>query len=244
MSNRKVRFFTLIELLVVIAIIAILASMLLPALSKAREKARTISCDSNLKQITLYQAVYIDENDGMLYVGDASNNIWGFWGNNPGVFAEVTYKTTPKLFHCPCSELVKKPDNTIDSWCLYGTPSDNAYTRATQVSITNGVKAIVVKSIQNPSLAPLTTDTGRSSGNLAGNSVTRWLWHVEYGNYGVLKAWHGTDKVNMGFADGHVAPTNPPDLNDIAYNGYQPGYYTRITWAVGATPKIHTVTAP
>ena len=78
---KKLLAFTLIELLVVIAIIAILAAMLLPALAKAREKARDISCTNNLKTLSTMHQLYTNDNDDYLmpihrFAGANWGNIW------------------------------------------------------------------------------------------------------------------------------------------------------------------------
>jgi prepilin-type N-terminal cleavage/methylation domain-containing protein/prepilin-type processing-associated H-X9-DG protein len=93
--------FTLIELLVVIAIIAILAALLLPALSRAKEKAQTITCLNNLKQLQICYISYLNDNNDTLVLNHASSTASAI--ENGYLF---TYNRSVKVYVCPADKSV------------------------------------------------------------------------------------------------------------------------------------------
>ncbi len=184
--------FTLIELLVVIVIIAILASMLLPALSKARNKARSIQCLNNHKQWATHISNYASDSEGFYMLQIDKRVIpsqWQYWN----MIINRLYKLNSDPGNYTVTPIGKCPSDRSTETSSYGVnytwgnlESDGSY-----LYVTTNIKE---SQIRQPSHLVLTTDSLRSP-----DFSSHWGSWVN--NFPL--DWHD-GMINMSFTDGHA----------------------------------------
>jgi prepilin-type N-terminal cleavage/methylation domain-containing protein len=209
--------FTLIELLVVIAIIAILAALLLPALSRAKSRANTIRCVSNLKQIGLGLKMYVDDNQGTYPVHNGWASLGGECPTSPyvtaGYAAEVATTNRPLNRYVGNTQVFRCPADQGDAY--WGNAVLNCFVSyGTSYLVEFGMNAFGVKKVTDaPNGTPIKeTEVARRPVNKI--ILGDWLWHPNRALTSPRSIWHnyqGKRRENMLYGDGHALyiPNDP-----------------------------------